>query len=116
MTSPGSPGPSPLTARERWVGRLRATLAGHTGRVRAVAWGQLGDRPVLASGGSDGTVRLWDPERGEELRTLPGHTNSVFAVAWGQLGDRPVLATGGGASAGGTVRLWDPERGEQLRT
>ena len=78
-----------------------------------MAWGQLGDRPVLTSGGNDGTVRLWDPERGVELRTLTGHTGMVRAVAWGQLGDRPVLASGG---HDGTVRLWDPERGVELRT
>jgi WD40 repeat protein len=78
-----------------------------------VAWGQLADRPVLASGSVDNAVGLWDPERGEELRTLAGHTGPVLAVAWGQLADRPVLASG---SWDGTVRLWDPERGEELRT
>ena len=78
-----------------------------------MAWGRLGDRPVLASGNDDGTVQLWDPERDEELRTLTGHARGVFAVAWGQLGDRPVLASG---NDDGTVRLWDPERDEELRT
>src|SRR5450631_1276479 len=113
MTSPGSPGPPTPAVRERWVGRLRATLTGHTGTVNAVTWGVLGDRPMLATGSDDRTVRLWDPERGEELRTLTGHTGPVNAVTWGVLGDRPVLATG---SHDGTVRLWDPERGEELRT
>ena len=84
--------------------------------VHALTWGQLGDRPVLVSGSgglaSGGTVRLWDPERGQELRTL-GAPSTVKALAWGQLGDRPVLASGGGD---GTVRLWDPERGRKLRT
>src|SRR5262245_25008962 len=111
MTSPGSPGPPPA-GRERWVCRPRATLTGHPGAVFAVAWGQLGDRPVLASG-VGGTVRLWEPEQGQELRTLTGHPGAVGAVAWGQLGERPVLASGGGDR---TVRLWDPEQGQELRT
>jgi WD40 repeat protein len=39
-------------------------LSGHTGAVRWGAWGRLTDRPVLATGGLDGTVRLWDPQTG----------------------------------------------------
>jgi WD40 repeat protein len=78
-----------------------------------VAWGQLGDRPVLATGGADGKVQLWDPEQGTELRTLTGHPRGVRAVAWGQLDGRPVLASGGDD---GKVRLWDPEQGTELRT
>ena len=67
MTSPGPPGPPPA-ARERWACRLRATLGGG---VRALAWGELGGRPVLACGDGGDKVRLWDPERGQELRMLP---------------------------------------------
>ena len=90
--------------------RLRATLTGHTGPVRALVWGQLGDRPVLASGGEDGTVRLWDPATGAEQHALTGHDGWVGALAWGQLGDCPVLASGG---EDGTVRLWDPATGAE---
>jgi hypothetical protein len=119
MASPESSQSSLPAPRERWVVRPRTTLAA-PGWVRPVAWGQLGGRPVLASGddGGGGTVRLWDPEQGQELRTLavPGQ---VWSVAWGQLGGRPVLASGGsgdGGGGGGTVRLWDPEQGQELRT
>ena len=38
-----------------------------------MAWGQLGDRPVLASGGNDGTVRLWDPVVERFPDRLPGY-------------------------------------------
>ncbi len=40
--------------------RLRLTMTGHTGEVRAVVVGRAGDREVIVSGGGDGTVRVWD--------------------------------------------------------
>lgn len=38
------------------------SLAGHQGAVLSVSWSPINDH-VLASGGSDGTVRLWDIRR-----------------------------------------------------
>ena len=51
----------------------------------------------------DGTVRLWDPATGNQVRELTGHTGWVRAVAFAP--DGRLLATAGGD---GTVRLWDP--------
>ena len=43
-----------------------------------VEWGRIGDRPVLATGGEDKTVRLWDPANGTPLGDpLTGHTDQV---------------------------------------
>lgn len=53
------------------------TLAGQTKDVRAVAYGPDG---VLVSGGSDRTVRVWNPITGELVRTLKAGT-PVYAVA-----------------------------------
>ena len=37
----------------------RASRARHDGRVEAVAIGELSGRPIIISGGSDRTVRVW---------------------------------------------------------
>jgi hypothetical protein len=69
------------------------------------SWGQADGRPVLATGGFDGTVWLWDPVAHAALGPpLTGHRGEVWWGSWGQADGRPVLATGG---VDGTV-LWDP--------
>lgn len=37
---------------------------------------------MLASAGTDGTVRLWDPASRKQLGRLNGHTGAVLAVAF----------------------------------
>ena len=80
-------------------------LAGHVGRVRAVAVGELDGRPVAVSGGDDGTVQLCDlASETSAGGSITGHTGAVNAVAVGELDGRPVVVSGGGD---GTVRVWD---------
>jgi WD40 repeat protein len=79
--------------------------------VNAVAAVPLADgRVLLASGGDDTTVRLWDPATGTAVGDpLEGHTDSVNAVAAVPLADGRVLLASG--SNDDTVRLWDPATG-----
>ncbi len=80
--------------------------------VSSVAFGVVQGRTVLASGGTDGTVRVWDPATGQQLgEPLTGHRQGVESVAFGVLEGRVVLASGGRDK---TVRLWDPATGQQL--
>jgi WD40 repeat protein len=99
----------------RWAqgrGAPHRSLTGHASSVFTVAFGTGPDgRPMLASGGRDMTVRLWDPVTGQSIGSpLKGHEGAVHAVAFGKgPRGRPLLAS---ASHDRTVRLWDPGTGK----
>ncbi|MEU9477323.1 TIR domain-containing protein [Streptomyces sp. NPDC048191] len=80
-------------------GEIDHRLSGHTGKLWTAAAHPR--RPLLATAGDDRTVRLWDPDTGEETAVLTGHTGRILAVAFSP--DGSLLASGG---EDGTVRLW----------
>jgi WD40 repeat protein len=102
---------------------VRRFIRGHVGAVRSVAGlptsastssstGQPSG--LLASAGSDGTVRVWDVAAGEAVGSpLSGHVGTVFGVCglafWTEeaVGGQPLVASAGGD---GTVRVWDPTK------
>lgn len=62
--------------------------------------------PMLATGGFDRAIRLWDVERGTCLDELTGHAGWVAALAFSPT--EPLLASG---SHDRSIRLWDLETG-----
>ena len=95
-----------------------ATLEGHTGVVRSVAFSP--DGTTLASGSGtrlyskrDGTVKLWDVATRTNIATLEGHTGVVRSVAFSP--DGGLLASAGGWSDP-TVRLWDAATQTEVAT
>lgn len=88
---------------------LSRTLTGDSTYVNPVAISPNGQ--TLASGGDDGTIRLWDVRTGKLRGTLKGHSSAVYAVAISPNGQ--ILASG---SANETIKIWNLETGQQLRT
>ncbi|SOE79098.1 WD40 repeat [Streptomyces sp. OV198] len=60
------------------------------------------DGRILAVGGEDGTLQLWDTRTGRLRRSLAGHAHGVRSVAFSP--DGRTLASG---DDDGSVRLWD---------
>jgi WD40 repeat protein len=101
-------------------------LSGHTGIVTTVAFNPNGNQ--VASGGIDGTVRLWNTTTGESIIVLKGYPDSfgslaaygitlknlmVNAVAFSP--DGSLLAVGGGGGSGpGWLELYDSTTGKRL--
>jgi len=79
----------------------RLPVAGHTGRVMALA--VLPDG-TLASGSDDASVRVWDVGARSCVATLEGHTQPVTCLT--VLVDGRLVSTGTGIG-GDAVRLWD---------
>jgi len=71
------------------------------------------DGGYALSGGTDGTVRLWDISSGTELKRLQAHTGSggTFYVAFSR--DGKYFLSGG---ADGLLKLWDTSSTKEVKT
>ena len=77
-------------------GGPRANRCVATSGVQAVAVSEVDGTPVAVSGGSDGTVRVWDLRIGAAREEpLRGPNRRGLAVAVGEVDGAPVAVTGG---------------------
>jgi WD40 repeat protein len=104
LPAPGSTAPEAARVLlcDAGSGQVRHTLPGHPGGSRCVAF--AADSRLLASGGDDGLVRLWEVHSGQERVALEWHLDCVCSVAFAP--DGMTLASG---SFDGTIKVWPRE-------
>ena len=95
-------------SRQELHGDFR-TLDSHSGFVYTVRFSP--DGKILASGGADCKIRLWNTESGKIIYTLDGHQDAVTAVQF--MPNGKILISAG---ADRTIRFWDLERKQLLKT
>lgn len=67
---------------------------------------------LLAGGCMDGTVQLWNPRTGIQVKVLRGHETPVHAVCEIETGGLHLLASADNSQ----ILLWDPASGELIQT
>ena len=93
------------------IGTRLLTYCGHNDAPgRTCAWSPDGTR--LATGGSNGLLKIWDAMTGQLILTCEDHSvASVNVVAWSPDGSRVVSG-----SDDKTVQVWDVASGNLLYT
>lgn len=111
-----SPAAEPrLGAYDALTGEERFPTLGHSRLILSLAFNP--DGSLLASGGMDGRVCLWNLTRQPSgalvapEKTLTGHSGEVWSVAFSP--DGRLLASG---SRDGTIRLWNVADGQEVQT
>lgn len=123
---------APLSQREKSSRRAsrvgQEVFKGHHGAVRALAWSDNESIPadgavpgnavpgnaipgsaVLASGGADGVVRLWDAHNPRRRQIVAEGEHGITALAWSRDGNW--LAWG---DDGGAISVWDARNGHLI--
>jgi WD40 repeat protein/serine/threonine protein kinase len=99
-----------IEIRDATTGKEIRLLSGHRWAASALAFAPRADVPLLASASVDGSVRIWDVMRGQEIVALLGHPGGALCVAFSQ--DGRLLASGG---LDRVLKLWDARSGQLLR-
>jgi WD40 repeat protein/beta-lactamase regulating signal transducer with metallopeptidase domain len=98
--------PGTVTLWDPVARKVKATLDGHQRGVAAVAFSP--DGTLVASGGCEGAIRIWDVRTGEPLHEMTG-LNGVTELAFSP--DGALLASAG---EGKVVTLWDVATGSEV--
>jgi WD40 repeat protein len=89
-------------------GKQTRALGGHGKAIFRVIYHPK--EPLLLTCSADGSVRVWNADKGQAVRTLTGNTDWTYALAVSP--DGKLVASG---SWNGEVRIWTISDGKQLQ-
>jgi WD40 repeat protein len=93
-------------------GNVRGELHGHQGVVLNIALSA--DGCLLASGGEDGVIKIWDMQTDLCVMTLEGHQGWIGALAFDPASNQNYRVASG--SSDHTIRIWDVQSGHTMQT
>ena len=103
---PGTPRDPKWTGADARALRSSREFVGHTNKANAVAWSS--DGKLIASGGSDAAVRLWDAATGKQLASMKCDGRQVWSVAMSPDNRLVVAGCDNGSVRIGNVQSHEP--------
>ncbi|KAH8582991.1 coatomer complex beta [Cryptosporidium sp. chipmunk genotype I] len=83
------------------VNTPKYSLTGHEGGINCLAYSPSAEKPYIATGSDDKTVRVWDYQTKQCIQILTGHSKAVRSVIYhNQL---PLILS---CSEDGTIKIW----------
>ncbi|CAJ2510702.1 Uu.00g063270.m01.CDS01 [Anthostomella pinea] len=90
---------------------LEIDVSGEEVKEKGSVYALSAGRSILASGGPESIVRLWDPKSGKRITKFVGHTDNVRAILMNGAGDTVMTA-----SSDQTVKVWSVTAGRCMYT
>ena len=101
-----------LTRDTRVAKHFVYKLGGHKQEICGLKWSM--DENLLASGGNDNKLIVWNHKTQSEMSRFSDHTAAVKALAWSPH-QHNVLASGGGKSDK-TIKFWNMQTGKLMES
>lgn len=93
------------------------TFRGHQQPIRAITWSPDQSQSLIATGGIDLFVLVWNPDQKKLITTYKHHVGPVNALAWSPDARYIASASGGfiNIAPDNTVQVWEPYTGQQIQ-
>ncbi|KAK3943586.1 hypothetical protein QBC46DRAFT_281881 [Diplogelasinospora grovesii] len=90
---------------------LEFDMSGEEVKEKGSVYALAVNHNIIASGGPESIVRLWDPRSGQRISKFVGHTDMIRAILMNKSGDKIISA-----SSDNTIKVWSVAAGRCMST